>query len=130
VHTVLIADSAYESAITVAEQAFSKFRYHFPPRPSRFGGAMHANFMLLIRDDGFMRITVMGSGLIRPYWGCPPSYFDDPSTATADTMDSAVFIADLPLLTARSNLREQESIPFRVELLRYLRDCLEVDEDI
>jgi hypothetical protein len=70
------------------------------------------------------------AGLDRGSWGHCPSHVDDPFTATADTMDNAVFIIDLPLLAAQSPLREQESIPFRVELLKYLKDCLEVDEDI
>lgn len=86
---------------------------------------LHGKFMLLFRDDDYLRIAIPTGNLVRQDWGAGP-----PRCGTLlgrsrqhHTLDNAVWVIDLPLRTELDPSTDSSAIPFRRDLLAYLH-CL------
>jgi len=85
------------------------------PTTPRKNGSVHGKLMLLFRNDGFLRIAIPTGNLRRKEWGDGHEH----------TLDNAVFLIDLPLLSPQDDVELQSDIEFRSSLLEYLA-CLEL----
>lgn len=96
--------------------------HHVPLRPKNC--IIHGKFMLLFRNDDYLRIAIPTGNLVRQDWGAGP-----PRCGTLlgkkgyhHTLDNAVWVIDLPLRT-EMDAPPSPVVPFRRDLLAYLA-CL------